>query len=1305
MAPTAASACSSTLKGQWRPTKIMNMRDLSRDDDFLSHLLVEKLGTGDVPLVVHKMDPSRRLPKTNADELLRIVQRVSSAPNFIIKMVTTKGNQVNVIRQAVDDLLSPDTEVQPRLNAVKYYLKSSSYDQKQLNAFATHASRYFELYLPGGSIEISHTSRYAHRTGKSELCILATRPLAPGTVVTELKGSMADLTEEEDKELKRTDETHADGAAIRRDFSVIHSKQLKKNHLFLGPARFVNHDCDNNVELFREGRYITFRVVRPIAIGEEVTAHYGDGYFGRRNKHCLCATCEKNKRGGYAAADCSEDPSDTGSGSGEDAEAASHSEESDDEVVEDKAVNINERRTRRGVYTVISEVAQHLSAEDGDAASELSSLPPSSSPALPNGHGLLTPEPEIERGRSKGKSREAISSPVAPIPVKATASSSSSTVAFKSVISTRAQKAREASTSASTSRTPSQAPAASSTRRSVSAARQLVTPPLTVDSTTGSVRSSSRLKSREGGPEDISRVSTPMKDRKGKGRATASVSDVRDLEKDETETRNLRPRVAAPIFDQSLTRAKKILDAPRGLDGKPLPLCTTCGSVLPVISVNSEVVWGLSLGRTGKRGRPKKDQVQECPRCIRHSAIYGLKWPERLNGDGTRVLLPPIRDDSSTKKVNTSVSAPQRKFVPPVVQIPMKRPQQVINDEEEQTSHPSKKHKGPTGRPRGRPPKNKVGMSEAAKQLLNVDNAAVSRSGRTRVPSLKLRENEPPIRTRVSPRKAPPSSASLSSLSATSASSEVIRQTTPSPPEGSPTGSPQRIKVITPKSLAVAAQPRDANGRFGKKAETNGRFMRSRHFTVGSKRLCKGPKTSFLTKRTAEPYDDAERSDRSEDENEDDIQSYDDMSDFPSSDPIDGFEFGEEALEDVVNRRLSDSEHSDEQHGKRKRATSDDEDSDTSPNVSPNILGRARGSLLRPNPISYARRKWAVHEDDGPMSSSTTISNHFVPDAISDGDEDDSAHDDPFLPVPIIPASQDNGSDEEASAQEDSEESSTASPPPPSRPLVPAARLARLTFGPSPMNLAKRRWAPLNQPSHLSESAVNDPIDDPILRPASPVRRPTTISNSFRFKLAGTELDDGYPFSDADSVEESDDAASEEEQVKEEPPPPRLRPVSQPSSMPNVGRDRQTSPDIVVGDSCTDDSEQAVERILGLDYASRVPATRSPSPLPTVTRRNPDSPPGYEWKKTVLMPSPKSTFERPTIKHAVITKGDISVTVTTGTRSDLAGSSALPSVLIPQTRSAIPVTSSHSPSPLMTPPLIHQVVRTGWNAQSDSESL
>ena len=63
----------------WKYTKVMNMRDLSRDEDYLSHLFVEKLGSlgSSTPLVVHKMDPLRRLPKTDACSILAIVQRVS----------------------------------------------------------------------------------------------------------------------------------------------------------------------------------------------------------------------------------------------------------------------------------------------------------------------------------------------------------------------------------------------------------------------------------------------------------------------------------------------------------------------------------------------------------------------------------------------------------------------------------------------------------------------------------------------------------------------------------------------------------------------------------------------------------------------------------------------------------------------------------------------------------------------------------------------------------------------------------------------------------------------------------------------------------------------------------------------------------------------------------------------------------------------------------------------------------------------------------------------------------------------------
>lgn len=33
----------------------------------------------------------------------------------------------------------------------------------------------------------------------------------------------------------------------------------------------VQHDCQNNVELYRKDSYVTFKTVRPIAIGEELT--------------------------------------------------------------------------------------------------------------------------------------------------------------------------------------------------------------------------------------------------------------------------------------------------------------------------------------------------------------------------------------------------------------------------------------------------------------------------------------------------------------------------------------------------------------------------------------------------------------------------------------------------------------------------------------------------------------------------------------------------------------------------------------------------------------------------------------------------------------------------------------------------------------------------------------------------------------------------------------------------------------------------------------------------------------------------
>ncbi|KAJ7346738.1 hypothetical protein DFH08DRAFT_651466, partial [Mycena albidolilacea] len=645
----------------------MNMRDLSKDDDFLSHLLVEKLGTGTVPLLVHKMDSSRRLPKTDADDLLQIVRR----------LVVTKGPVQPVTRQAVDELLV--------LAPIRYYLKQ--YTQKQINAFATHASRYFELYHPSGCIEIAHTSRYSHHTGKSELCILATRNLPPGTVITELKGSMANLTDEEDKELKRTDLRNSD---IRRDFSVIHSKQMKKNHLFLGPARFVNHDCNNNCELFREGKYITFRVLRPILIGEEITAHYGDGYFGRKNRHCLCETCEKRGRGGYAPDHTDEDPpisSDSEEGSDSDLDSDLDSNESGSDSPKKSGLNLNERRTRRGVYAVMQKKEDSEESEDEaddvaptapkdvtgggeiellaevDTASDLTSLPPSraqsnsalqavagpSSLPTPESPGIASPAPSALTSLSPAltaRSSSALTSLSSSADDLHSTPKSTHPSSFRSIIATRGQKAK------------------ASTPMTAALSKQLMTPPLSEDPDTPTKRltrsaSAVMLSSKRGAGNDKGKgkqkasnastpVPTPLSGRTQKGKEKEAV----DVKKEEAEPRILRTRPSLPAMTVEVNKEPPPKrETPKGPDGKPLPTCSTCSNVLPVISVDSQVVWGLEPTTKGKKKK------QDCPRCIRHFAIYGQAWPCRISIHGPVFLLPTPREEptpveSVSRRVN-----------------------------------------------------------------------------------------------------------------------------------------------------------------------------------------------------------------------------------------------------------------------------------------------------------------------------------------------------------------------------------------------------------------------------------------------------------------------------------------------------------------------------------------------------------------------------------------------------------------------------------------------------------------------------
>ncbi|KAK3805012.1 MAG: hypothetical protein J3Q66DRAFT_290898, partial [Benniella sp.] len=150
-------------------------------------------------------------------------------------------------------------------------------------SLCSHARRYFNIYHPKAGFEISQTDRYSSVTRKSEACVIATRLFEVGEELLHCAGTIAILNEQEEKELENR----------TSDFSVIKTSR-KGTCLFLGPARFVNHDCDPNCTFMSGGsNIIHFKVIKPINVNDEITTNYGENYFGTNNQECLCATCER----------------------------------------------------------------------------------------------------------------------------------------------------------------------------------------------------------------------------------------------------------------------------------------------------------------------------------------------------------------------------------------------------------------------------------------------------------------------------------------------------------------------------------------------------------------------------------------------------------------------------------------------------------------------------------------------------------------------------------------------------------------------------------------------------------------------------------------------------------------------------------------------------------------------------------------------------------------------------------------------------------------------------------------------------
>ncbi|GAA5925580.1 uncharacterized protein JCM15063_005063 [Sporobolomyces koalae] len=247
----------------------------------------------------------------------KINGRATGKINHKARELRMTDSEVEKAKQLVSELRSGSMSANRGLETLLALPAVDQFTRKwdDVPLFSTHARRYILAFMPDCGIAFHETDRYKNpRAGVTararknlaavtsrrdpatfiEVGVFATRNFKKGDVIN-LRGGIADLTEEEDDEMRLS--------GARSDFSVLWSERKNCFCLLLGPARFVNHDCRNNVEFNLVGSNMTFKVLEDIKQDEELFTHYGAHYFETDNAACLCATCEQLKQGAFTPID------------------------------------------------------------------------------------------------------------------------------------------------------------------------------------------------------------------------------------------------------------------------------------------------------------------------------------------------------------------------------------------------------------------------------------------------------------------------------------------------------------------------------------------------------------------------------------------------------------------------------------------------------------------------------------------------------------------------------------------------------------------------------------------------------------------------------------------------------------------------------------------------------------------------------------------------------------------------------------------------------------------------------------------
>ncbi|KAL4917226.1 Alpha/Beta hydrolase protein [Aspergillus aurantiobrunneus] len=465
------------------------------------------------------------------------------------------------------------------LSGMRRYLTKLPNDREK-DWFRKHLRKYIQIYLPDSPFEVTTTNRYTITEHEAAIC--ARKFVPQGQEIKYLSGTLVPMTKEEEQDLD----------SKRKDFSIVMSSRRKTPSFFLGPARFANHDCNANGRLVTRGSEgMQVVATRDIYTGEEITVSYGEDYFGIDNCECLCLSCERAVRNGWAQNPDSEPQSKASSPDFASTEGYLTPRKRKAPMDADSDTSPYSTPRKRGKFTPrSSKLRSQLSLTEEVAISIESEALHTSTPNL----SLPVPDPEEKSGStgdnaqcSSGTDSESLTS----ITPEESQRSSASTVATSICDEGIATKPR------STRATRTSAVSASLCGLSTAVTAHLLESGSRTGSCISDVSGSPKQEDRS---ESVQHVKKPRKPRTKRVYLTVEPeSKLTRVPGDYTKT----PRLLAQSYD-------------RWVD------CHTCNA------------WFVQQNSYLTR--------RECPRCERHSMLYGFRWPktdkEGPSDDDERVL-------------------------------------------------------------------------------------------------------------------------------------------------------------------------------------------------------------------------------------------------------------------------------------------------------------------------------------------------------------------------------------------------------------------------------------------------------------------------------------------------------------------------------------------------------------------------------------------------------------------------------------------------------------------------------------------